>query len=97
MSNKAQKLKVERVQARVRRYRGWEYDRSSRSIRRTYTFPSFPAAVRFVDLVAELAEDAQHHPDIDVRYNRVTLSLSTHDAGGVTDKDFALASAIDHR
>ena len=56
----------------------------------------FPAAVRFVDFVAELAEVADHHPDIDIRYNRVRLTLSTHSAGGVTEKDFALARAIDH-
>ena len=66
------------------------------SIAREYQFPTFPAAVRFVDFVAELAEAADHHPDIDVRYNRVRLTLSTHSAGGVTEKDFALARAIDH-
>ena len=76
---------------------GWEADLKAPSIRRNYEFPSFPAAVRFVDLVAELAEAADHHPDIDIRYNRVQLTLSTHSAGGVTEKDFALARAIDHR
>ena len=48
-----------------------------------------------MDFVAELAEAANHHPDIDIRYNRVRLTLSTHSAGGVTEKDFALARAID--
>jgi len=75
---------------------GWEPDFEAPSISREYQFPTFPAAVRFVDFVAELAEAADHHPDIDVRYNRVRLTLSTHSAGGVTDKDFALARAIDH-
>ena len=76
---------------------GWEADLEAPSIGREYQFPTFPAAVRFVDFVAELAEAADHHPDIDIRYNRVRLSLSTHSAGGVTDKDFALARVIDHR
>ncbi len=74
---------------------GWEADLDAPSIGREYAFPSFPAAVRFVDFVAELAEAADHHPDIDIRYNRVRLTLSTHSAGGVTDKDFALARAVD--
>ncbi len=75
---------------------GWEADLEAPSISREYQFPTFLAAVRFVDFVAELAEAADHHPDIDVRYNRVRLTLSTHSAGGVTEKDFALARAIDH-
>ncbi len=74
---------------------GWAPDFEAPSISREYRFPTFPAAVRFVDFVAELAEAADHHPDIDIRYNRVRLTLSTHSAGGVTDKDFALARAID--
>ncbi|MEM1247914.1 MAG: 4a-hydroxytetrahydrobiopterin dehydratase [Acidobacteriota bacterium] len=97
MAVKSAPLKVERIQARAKRYRGWEFVKKDKVIRRTYSFPTFPAAVRFVDYVAELAEAAEHHPDIDIRYNKVTLSLSTHDAGGITDKDFALAAAIDQR
>jgi 4a-hydroxytetrahydrobiopterin dehydratase len=51
--------------------------------------------MKFVNAVATLAEEAQHHPDIDVRWNRVTLALSTHDAGGLTEKDFTLARQCD--
>ncbi len=75
---------------------GWEADLGAPAISREYLFPTFPAAVRFVDYVAELAEAADHHPDIDIRYNRVRLTLSTHSAGSVTEKDFALARAIDN-
>ena len=64
-------------------------------ISRTYEFKDFPAAMNFVNAVAELAEQAQHHPDIDVRWNKVTLALTTHDAGGLTEKDFALARQCD--
>ena len=94
-------IKAERVQQKVSRLRGWEYQPhekpSQACIARAYTFPTFLAAIRFVDYVAEVAEAADHHPDIDIRYNQVTLRLSTHSAGGITEKDFALVGAIDQR
>lgn len=62
---------------------------------RTFQFKDFLAALKFVNAVAEIAEAAQHHPDIDVRWNKVTLALTTHDAGGLTEKDFALARQCD--
>lgn len=58
-------------------------------------FADFKAAMRFVNAVARLANQADHHPDIDIRWNRVALALSTHDAGGLTQKDFDLARQID--
>jgi 4a-hydroxytetrahydrobiopterin dehydratase len=64
-------------------------------ITRTFQFKDFPAAVKFVEVVAALAEQAWHHPDIDIRWNMVTLTLTTHDAGGLTEKDFALARQFD--
>ncbi len=71
----------------------WRLRRSL--LTRTFTFKDFPAAIRFVSKVAKLAEAAWHHPDIDIRWNRVTLSLTTHDAGGLTRKDFSLAGQFD--
>jgi 4a-hydroxytetrahydrobiopterin dehydratase len=62
---------------------------------RSFTFQDFLAALRFVNRVADLSEAAGHHPDIDIRYNRVRLGLATHDAGGLTAKDFELAAAIE--
>jgi len=59
---------------------------------RTFQFKDFRAALGFVNRVGELAEEAGHHPDIDIRYNRVRLGLSTHDEGGITVKDFDLAA-----
>jgi len=59
---------------------------------RTFQFKDFRAALGFVNRVGELAEEAGHHPDIDIRYNRVRLGLTTHDAGGITEKDFDLAA-----
>jgi 4a-hydroxytetrahydrobiopterin dehydratase len=64
-------------------------------ISRVFQFKDFPAAVKFVDAVAQLAEQAWHHPDIDIRWNKVTLTLTTHDAGGLTQKDFDLARQFD--
>jgi 4a-hydroxytetrahydrobiopterin dehydratase len=65
------------------------------TIVRTYQFKDFPAAIKFVNAVAKLAEQAWHHPDIDIRWNKVTLTLTTHDAGGLTEKDFDLAGKFD--
>ena len=72
-----------------------EWKRAGEMISRTFVFKDFPAAMKFVNHVAELAELAQHHPDVDIRWNKVTLELTTHDAGGLTEKDFALAKQCD--
>ena len=61
---------------------------------RIFSFPDFRASLAFVNQVGQLAEAAGHHPDIDIRYNRVRLALVTHDAGGLTAKDFDLAQKI---
>ena len=80
------------IQERLARLPGWE--RRGQEIRRTWTFADFRGSMAFVDRVAGLAEAADHHPDIDIRYSKVTLALSTHDAGGLTARDFALAESI---
>lgn len=72
---------------------GWA--RHGESIERTVELASFPEAIRFVGRVADLAEAADHHPDIDIRYRKVRLVLSTHSEGGVTAKDLDLAGRID--
>jgi 4a-hydroxytetrahydrobiopterin dehydratase len=77
----------------LRRTPGWE--RAGAEIRRTYRFRDFREALAFVNRVGGLAEAAGHHPDIDIRYNTVTLALTTHDAGGLSAKEFELARAID--
>jgi 4a-hydroxytetrahydrobiopterin dehydratase len=72
---------------------GWS--RKGGTLVKTFTFTSFPAAIDWVRRVADLAESMDHHPDIDIRYTKVTVTLSTHSAGGVTAKDFALARGIE--
>ena len=74
-----------------------DWKKQGSSITRTFQFKDFPAAIKFVNAVARLAEKAWHHPDIDIRWNKVTLTLTTHDAGGLTEKDFALAKQFNQQ
>jgi 4a-hydroxytetrahydrobiopterin dehydratase len=78
--------------ARLSRLRGWQ--RQGAEIHRTFSFPDFKRSMAFVNRVAELAEAADHHPDIDIRYSKVSLALTSHDAGGLTERDFDLAEKI---
>lgn len=71
------------------RLRGWSG--GAGGISKCFRLADFAAAIRFVDALARVAEALDHHPDIDIRYDRVTLGLVTHDAGGVTDRDLELA------
>jgi len=73
---------------------GWTKGKDT--IRKTFTFADFPEALLFVNHVGYLAQQADHHPDIDIRFKRVTLTLSTHSDGGVTTKDFSLAKQINN-
>lgn len=83
-------LSPDDVKARLGKLNGWQIENGQ--LVRTFQFKDFRGSLRFVNQVGELAEHAGHHPDIDIRYNRVRLSLVTHDAGGLTDKDFDLAA-----
>ena len=69
--------------------------RDGDAITRAVKAPTFMAGIELVDAVARAAEAADHHPDIDIRWRTVTFTLSTHSAGGITEKDFALAGHID--
>ena len=71
---------------------GWE--RCEQSLQKCFTFESFRHAMAFVNAVAELAEQQNHHPDITINYCTVSLHITTHDAGKLTDKDYTLAEAI---
>lgn len=72
---------------------GWALDGDA--IKKQFTFRDFPEAVRFVDRIVPVAEAADHHPDVLINYKRVTLTYSTHSEGGLTDKDFTGAAAVD--
>ena len=72
---------------------GWS--RRTNVISKTFSLPTFPAGIAFIGRIADAAESAQHHPDIDIRYTKITIALSTHDSGGLTQKDIDLAKAIE--
>jgi 4a-hydroxytetrahydrobiopterin dehydratase len=86
------KLTAPQIKTALQRATGWK--KTGKVISRTFVFKDFPAAIKFVNAVAKLAEVGWHHPDIDIRWNKVTLTLTTHDAGGLTRKDFALAQVF---
>ncbi len=86
-------IKADDLKNRLKKVPEWELEK--KHIERTFEFDDFTEAVDFVTAVAEVAEDEEHHPDIDIRYNKVRLILSTHSTGGLTDLDFSLAERID--
>lgn len=85
-------LTREEAEYRLASLAGWTI--SDEQLTKTLEFKDFSAALDFVNRIGEAAEQAGHHPDIDIRYSRVRLRLTTHDAGGLTEKDFALAAVI---
>ncbi len=87
------RLKIAEVRAALKTVPAWK--KQGAEIRRTFEFQDFAAALKFVNAVARAAERAAHHSDIDIRWNKVTLTLSTHSEGGLTAKDFALAKQLD--
>lgn len=85
---------ADEIEAQIGSLNGWT--RESGMIRKTYTFKDFTASIAWTVRIAFLAEAHAHHPDIDIRWNKVTLALVTHDAGNqITQKDIELARAID--
>ena len=89
----ASKLNTESIRTWLDSHKGWK--RRSNQIIKSFRFSSFRDTIVFVNRVATLADPHDHHPDIDIRYDNVTITLSTHDAGGITEKDLALAEQID--
>ena len=85
-------LNHEQIEAALADLDGWGVQ--DEALVRTFRFADFVHAVDFVEELAEVAEERKHHPDIDIRYNKVTLRLSSHDAGGITKRDLDLARAL---
>jgi 4a-hydroxytetrahydrobiopterin dehydratase len=80
------------IQKRVSQLSGWTVE--GKTLTRTWKLKDFIEAIDFINRLVEPAEEAGHHPDLAISYNRVTVSLTTHDAGGLTEKDFDLALVI---
>jgi 4a-hydroxytetrahydrobiopterin dehydratase len=93
MSARPKRLPEHEIADRLAALPGWV--RKGEAITRTFTFAGFPEATAFVARLVAPAEEMEHHPDVDVRYNRVTVTLSTHDQGGLTAYDFDLAALVD--
>lgn len=87
------KLSDEDVRARLSDVVGW--DVVDGVLKKSFAFADFIQSMQFVNRLAEAAEAAHHHPDIDIRYDKVHVALVTHDSGGITEKDFALAQEAD--
>ena len=85
-------LSQDEIQQALRAVPEWQV--TDGALRRTFQFTDFRESMSFVNLVAALAERAQHHPDIDIRYNLVRLALVSHDAGGITERDARMARQL---
>ncbi|AFY81570.1 4a-hydroxytetrahydrobiopterin dehydratase [Oscillatoria acuminata] len=88
----AQVLPETEIQERLRQLPGWS--REGKMLHCERKFKDFVEAIAFVNQLVEPAETAAHHPDLEISYNKVTISLTTHDAGGLTEKDFQMAQTI---
>jgi 4a-hydroxytetrahydrobiopterin dehydratase len=87
------KLSSEQVVEKLKALPGWEF--KNNAISKMFKFKEFMSGIEFVNKVAEIAEAGDHHPDIAINYTRITFVCSTHDAGGVSEKDFKLANNIE--
>ena len=87
-------LDADEIKHEMKRAPEWDLLKN-KSIERTFEFDDFTQAIDFVNAVAEIAEEEDHHPDMDIRYNKVRLLLSTHSEGGLTEADFDMAEKID--
>lgn len=87
------KLPAGEIKTALKKVPAWK--KKGSAISRTFEFAGFLPAIKFVNAIAKIAEKADHHPDIDIRWNKVTLVYSTHSEGGLTAKDFAGAAKVD--
>ena len=87
------KLSSDEIQRALQTVNGWQL--KGETIQKSYKFADFLTAMKFMNLLAPKAEELQHHPDWSNVYNRVSISLTTHDAGGLTEVDFQFAAAAD--
>jgi 4a-hydroxytetrahydrobiopterin dehydratase len=87
------KLSETEIESRLEALPTWQ--RIGEKITRLFIFPTFVAAIEFVNAAAQVAEDSDHHPDMDIRYNKVNVALTTHDSGGLTTLDFMVAEHLD--
>lgn len=88
-------MNTQEINEKLKTLTEWSYDEMSLSLVKTYQFKSYLKNIAFVNAVAWLANKENHHPDLEVSFNRCIVKFTTHDAGGVSDKDFSMALAVD--
>jgi|SRR5450432_2564512 4a-hydroxytetrahydrobiopterin dehydratase len=93
-TNKAAKLTPAQLEALVPQVPGYQLDEKRTEISKTYPFPDFYETIAFVNAVAYIANQENHHPDLTVSYDKCKVSFSTHDAGGLTENDFICAAKV---
>jgi 4a-hydroxytetrahydrobiopterin dehydratase len=93
MPNELTKLTDAEVQARLKNLPHWEIDNGM--LQRRYTLPTFPATIFFASAIAHMAEVGQHHPDMNISYDKIAVRFATHSVGGISDKDFEMAQKVD--
>ncbi|MBY0414200.1 MAG: 4a-hydroxytetrahydrobiopterin dehydratase [Bdellovibrionales bacterium] len=89
-------MELKTIQGHLLSLDGWSYDDSSKSIQKEFMFKSYMKNIGFVNAIAWIANKENHHPDLEVSFSRCKVSLTTHDAGGVSEKDFKMAHAIEN-
>ena len=87
------RLTKAKIESELKKLDGWKFERDF--ITKTFEFKTFMAGIKFVDDVAQIAEEEEHHPDIHIRYTTIKLSIQTHSEGGVTEWDLGLARRIE--
>ena len=87
-------LKPQDIKDWIKKLPEWELEK--KHIERTFEFDEFTQAIDFVNSVAEIAEEEEHHPDLDIRFNKVRVHITSHAKGGLTDRDFELAQKVDN-
>ena len=87
------KLDSAQITARLQSLEGWK--QNGDAIAKLYRFKEFMDGIAFLNRIAQIAESMDHHPDVTINYTRITFACSTHDQGGITEKDFKLAEAIE--
>jgi 4a-hydroxytetrahydrobiopterin dehydratase len=92
--HKAPKLELGQVEALLSEVPGYKVDEARRAIRKEYAFPDFYETIAFVNALAYIANQEDHHPDLEVGYGKCKVSFSTHDAGGLTENDFICAARV---
>lgn len=93
MAKELTKLTDAELQARLKNLPNWKIDNGM--LQRRFTLPTFPAAIFFACAVAHLAEVGQHHPDLNISYDKIAVRFATHSVGGISDKDFEMAQKVD--